>query len=81
VFSLQLEKGTTEKALAQPNSIILTEETATRYFGNDDPIGKTLELSSFVGKVNVQVTAIAKPLPANSHFQFSSLVSLYSWQS
>ena len=77
VFSVELIKGDPRKALDQPNSIILTEETATKYFGDADPIGKTLEVNSFVGReVSVQVTAIAKQLPANSHFKFNTIVSL-----
>ena len=76
IFSVQLEKGNAKKALEQPNSIVLTSETASKYFGDEDPIGKTLEVSSFVGRVDVQVTAVAKKLPVNSHFRFNSLVSL-----
>lgn len=76
VFSVELEKGNVSKALEQPNSIILTSETAIKYFGDADPIGKTLEVNSFVGRVSVQVTAVAKKLPPNSHFRFNALVSI-----
>ena len=76
IFSVQLEKGNAKKALEQPNSIVLTSETARKYFGDEDPIGETLEVNSFVGRVDVQVTAVAKKLPVNSHFRFNSLVSL-----
>src|SRR5688572_1768575 len=76
VFSVELERGDVTKALERPNSIILTKESAQKYFGNADPIGKTLEINSFVGTFDVEVTAIAKKLPASSHFQFSSLISL-----
>src|SRR5436190_1766765 len=76
IFSVKLEKGNAKEALQQPNSIILTSETARKYFGDEDPIGKTLEVNSFVGIFNVQVTAVAKKLPANSHLRFNSLVSL-----
>ncbi|TMI86037.1 MAG: FtsX-like permease family protein, partial [Bacteroidetes bacterium] len=68
--------GNAKKALEQPNSIVLTSETASKYFGDEDPIGKTLEVNSFVGRVDVQVTAVAKKLPVNSRFRFNSLVSL-----
>lgn len=78
VFSVHLVKGNPAKALEQPNSIILTHETATKYFGDENPIGKTLEVNSFVGRVTVQVTAIAEKLPANSHFKFNAVVSLQS---
>ena len=76
VFSVDLERGDIKKALERPNSIILTKEAAQKYFGNADPIGKKLEVNSFVGAVDVEVTAIAKKLPASSHFQFSSLISM-----
>src|SRR4030095_10604315 len=75
VFSVDLERGDVKKALERPNSIILTKEAAKKYFGDVDPIGKTLEVNSFVGVVDVEVTAIAKKLPTSSHFQFSSLIS------
>lgn len=76
VFSVPLQKGDVKHALEKPNSIILTGETAKKYFGDVNPIGKTLELNSFGRTLNVQVTAIAKDLPSNSHFTFNSLVSL-----
>ena len=78
VFSFALEKGDIQHALEKPNSIVLTEEAAKKYFGNKNPIGKTLEVNSFVGMLNVEVTAIAKKLPDNSHFKFNALVSLQS---
>ncbi len=43
VFTLPFVKGDPKTALADVNSIVLTESTARRYFGNDDPIGKTLK--------------------------------------
>ena len=76
VFSVDLERGDVKKALERPNSIILTKEAAQKYFGDADPIGKTLEINSFVGAVNVEVTAVAKKNPASSHFQFTALISL-----
>jgi len=76
VFSVELEKGDRKTALEQPNSIILTSEAAKKYFAEEDPIGKTLEVNSFVGRVICQVTAIAKKLPTNSSFTFNSVVSL-----
>ncbi|HKP32614.1 MAG TPA: ABC transporter permease, partial [Chitinophagaceae bacterium] len=76
VFSIELEKGDVKHPLDRPNSIILTNETAKKYFGNADPIGKTLEVNSFGRSFTVEVTAIAKQLPANSHFNFNSLISM-----
>lgn len=76
VFSIGLERGEVRNALEKPNSIILTTETAKKYFGDADPIGKTLEVNSFGRTFNVEVTAIAKKLPSTSHFDFNSIVSL-----
>jgi len=76
VFSVGLERGDVKKALERPNSIILTKEAAQKYFGDADPIGKTLEINSFGRTFNAEVTAIAKNVPDASHFKFSSLISL-----
>jgi len=76
VFSVRLEKGAVGHALEKPNSIILTDETAKKYFGNTNPIGKTLQVNSFGRNFTVEVTAIATPMPTASHFNFTSIVSL-----
>ncbi|MFL5774323.1 MAG: ABC transporter permease [Flavisolibacter sp.] len=76
VFSVSLDKGDSKHALERPNSIVLTPETARKYFGKADPIGKTLEVNSFGRNLTVEVTAIAQPVPSTSHFHFNSLVSL-----
>src|SRR5260221_1427117 len=76
IFSVDLKRGEVKKALERPNSIILTEEAAQKYFGDADPIGKTLEINSFGRTINAEETAIAKNVPDASHFKFSSLISL-----
>jgi putative ABC transport system permease protein len=77
VFSFKLLKGNPSNALSQPNTTVLTSEAAKKYFGSDDPIGKTLEVSTaFTATINVQVTGIVDEPPANSHFKFDALVSM-----
>jgi putative ABC transport system permease protein len=76
VFSVALEQGETRLSLDKPNSIVLTKATAKKYFGDENPIGKTLEVSSFSRNFTVQVTAIAAELPATSHFKFNCIVSM-----
>jgi len=76
IFSFLLSRGDARKALDKPNSVILTKEAAKKYFGKEDPIGKTLEINSFGRNLNVQVTAIADVIPSNSHFKFNALISL-----
>jgi putative ABC transport system permease protein len=72
IFSFPLVKGDQEICLANPTSILLTEESAKKIFGNEDPLGKTL---LFEGK-DVAVTGIIADIPRNSHLQFACLVPL-----
>ena len=76
VFSFSLKEGNQNAALQAPNSIVLTRTAAKKYFGDQNAIGKTLEVNSFGRNFTVQVTAIADDLPANSHMQFNGLISL-----
>ncbi len=76
VFSFNLERGQKINALTAPNSIVLTSSAAKKYFGDADPIGKTLSVNSFGRTFTVQVTAISENAPSNSHFNFNALVSL-----
>lgn len=76
VFSIGLKDGDVRHPLDKPNSIVLTEETARKYFGRVNPIGKTLEVNSFGRTFTVEVTGIADALPSTSHFTFNSIVSL-----
>ncbi len=73
IFKIEILRGNPAAALQKPNSIILTESTATKYFGDENPIGKTL--SDDQGRT-FQVTAIAEDYPGNSHFDFDFLASL-----
>ncbi|MEM7548497.1 MAG: ABC transporter permease [Bacteroidota bacterium] len=71
VFNFEMIRGNPEKALSKPNSVVLTESTASRLFGNDDPLGRFIEPS---GKPSI-VTGVCKDPPHNSHLQFSYIVS------
>ncbi len=73
VLDIQLIKGDPTKALAEINSMVLTEERAQTYFGKEDPIGKTLTMLS--DKREYRITGIFKPLPSNSHVHMDVMVS------
>jgi putative ABC transport system permease protein len=72
IFDFKLAKGDSKTALDNPNSILLTQQTAERLFGNEDPIGKTL---IFEGNFNIIVTGVFDELPSQSHFTFDCLLS------
>jgi putative ABC transport system permease protein len=65
IFSWKLVEGDPNELLEQPNSLVLTEKAAKRYFGDIDPMGKTL---IFDGNTEFQVKGIMEDVPANSHF-------------
>ncbi len=66
IFSFPLMEGDPKTALAAPNSVVLSESTAKKYFGTADPIGKTI---SYEGTRNLTVTGVMQDLPRNSHIQ------------
>jgi putative ABC transport system permease protein len=71
VFSFKLLKGNVATALSQANEIVVTEEMATRYFGNADPIGKIVQ----AGNNEFKVSGVMENVPENSHFKFSAAIA------
>ncbi len=75
IFSFDLLKGDADKVLMSPNSIVLTEKLAKKYFGDEDPIGKVLRIND---NTNLTVTGLVADVPSNSHFKFDALLSFSS---
>lgn len=75
VFSYKIIHGDLKSSLVQRNSIVLTENLAQKYFGNENPIGQTLKSGQDDGKERV-VTAVIANAPEQSHFQFDYLVPM-----
>jgi putative ABC transport system permease protein len=71
IFTYRVLKGEVKTALLEPKKIILTEKIANKYFGNTDPIGKTLT----AGTNTFEVTGVIEDVPFNSHFRFDALAS------
>jgi len=74
VFTLQFLKGNNQTALKDANSIVITESVAKKYFGHENPIGKTLQADQFLG--DLKVIAVIKDVPRNSHFHFDFAIPL-----
>lgn len=72
VFSFNLLKGDPKTALSEVNSAVLSESTAKKYFGSQDPAGKSI---IFGGTQRYKITGIVEDVPANSHFHFDMLIS------
>lgn len=74
LFDFAVLQGDRKSILEKPNSIALTEESAKKLFGNENPIGKTV--TKYVGDtIRFTVTGIMKNAPKNSHLQFDGLAS------
>ncbi len=71
IFTMPFVLGDPETALKSPNSIVLTEKLAAKYFGTSGPIGKTLTLEN---KMQFTVTGVMKDLPKNSIFSFEGVI-------
>ena len=71
-FSIEMLVGNPATALEAPNTMVLTEKSASKYFGDENPIGKVLKLDD---KDEYTVTGICRKNPTTTHFQFDFLAS------
>ena len=70
IFTFPLLKGNPETVFASRESIVITERAAFKYFGNQDPIGKSVLINN---RLELIVTGVLKDVPKNSHLQFDFL--------
>jgi len=88
MFSFPFLKGDPQTALGEPNSVVITESLAKKYFGAEEPLGKVLKYNN---RMDLKVTAVLKNIPANSNMQFDLLAPMrmlgeqklngWSWES
>jgi putative ABC transport system permease protein len=79
VFTYQAIQGDLNTALDKPNSIVLTEKMASRYFKKDeDPLGKLLQLSGGWAEGAYEITAVIENNPENSHFTFDFVLPTHN---
>ena len=71
IFTYKVLKGEVRSAVTDPGKIVLTETVAARYFGDSDPIGKTLTS----GNTTFAVTGVIEDVPSNSHFRFDAVAA------
>ena len=83
VFTLPAVAGDTRTALNEPNTVVISESTARKYFGQANAVGKTLQVNEDNKELLYKVTAVIKDIPANAHFHFDFLFSMkntdYEW--
>ncbi len=93
-FNIQLVEGNPKTALAKPHTMVITKDFAEKYFGEEDPIGKVINVGIWVWAGSswnevpnpsgldpagdYMVTGVVKSLPPNTHLQFNCILSLSS---
>jgi putative ABC transport system permease protein len=78
LFDFNLLTGNPQTALQRPYTMILSEQMAVKYFGNANPVGKTIILND---SREYEVTGVMESIPDNSHFRFNIIASLESRRS
>ncbi|HNO11400.1 MAG TPA: ABC transporter permease, partial [bacterium] len=78
LFSFDLIQGDPSTALTAPNTIVITTELAHKYFGTEDPVGRSVQIGADADEY--KITGVMKAVPAKSHFKFDFLVSLNTLQ-
>jgi putative ABC transport system permease protein len=76
IFTIPFLKGNPREALVRPRTLIITETMAAKYFGNDDPLGKTLKLNNY----DYEITGVVANPPANTHWQYNYITSLKTYK-
>lgn len=85
VFRLPVIEGDTKTALNEPNTVVITESAARKYFGSLNVIDKTIEVKNDDNNANTpyKITAVIKDIPKETHFNFEFLFSMknvdYQW--
>ncbi len=82
IFTFPFIKGNPETALKNPYSIVITEDLAKKFFGDDDPLGRTISYYVFSQKIDLEVTGVIQNIPRNSHLKFDFLIPYeigYDW--
>ena len=73
IFTFPFIQGDPQTALASPSSVVITQEMASKYFGSQDPIGKTIQTQN---QNDYIITGVLENIPKNSHLQFGFVGSI-----
>ncbi len=74
-FAFPITKGDGKQPLAEPNTIVISEAYAKKYFGNKNPIGRVLKFKNLNSEYLCEVTAVSK-VPENSHVKFDMFINM-----
>lgn len=78
IFNFPMIKGNNKDQLKKPFTVVISESTARKYFGNSDPLGEVLTFRTSKSEQNFEVTGVIADMPLNSHIHFDFLLSYSS---
>jgi putative ABC transport system permease protein len=73
MFGLPLVRGNSQTALSRPNTVVISENIARKYFGNQNPMGKMLDIYGPFIDGDYEITGVMRNIPHNSHLKFDFL--------
>ena len=73
IFSFKFKQGDPETALQQPSTMVISENIARKYFGDENPVGQVVKLDN---AWNLTITGVMENMPQNSHFRYELIASL-----
>jgi putative ABC transport system permease protein len=76
IFTFSFLKGNPREALVRPNTLVITERMAVKYFGAANPLGKTLKINN----QDYEITGVVANPPANTHWQYNFITSLKTYE-
>jgi putative ABC transport system permease protein len=82
MFTFPLVRGNPKTVFDNPNSIVITDDLANKFFGDEDPIEKTITYYVYSQKIDLKVAGVIQNVPQNSHMQFDFLIPYeigYEW--
>ena len=82
MFTFPFAKGDPKTAFSEPHSVVITEDLADKFFGSEDPLGKTLTYYVFSKGTDLKITGVIENIPQNSHMRFDFLIPYeigYDW--
>ncbi|MGD9345304.1 MAG: ABC transporter permease [Candidatus Aminicenantes bacterium] len=71
ILTIPFIKGNKDRALDRPHTVVITERMAAKYFGNEDPLGKTLNISD----TDFEITGVVKDSPKNTHLPYDLIAA------
>ena len=78
IYNFQFVKGDPTSSLKNPNELIITESVAKKYFGDENPLGQTLNLNR---TTDLKIVGVIQDLPHNTHLHFDMLASFETFRS